>query len=306
MLQALIAHSLSLTPSYIARLANTASHRYKHFTIPKANGGVRDIFHPARPLKAIQRWLRSEIISRFPVHNAAAAYRKGRSIGDHASIHLESRYLLRVDLASFFESITADDMAAYINDRADLLPSGWTDTDTHLFLQLVCMNQRLTIGAVTSPDLSNALCYRIDDILTKRCADRDVTYTRYADDMFFSTSTPNVLADVPALVEDTIKSVPYPASLRINVAKTRHSSLKRRRRITGVVLSCEGRLSLGRKFKRRVRSQIHRLDSLGPRDRARLAGLLAHVKDIEPAFFNRLVVKYGVKASAASRPPSQT
>ena len=303
MLQALMAHSLSLTPGYVGRLANTASYRYKHFTIPKARGGRRDIFHPARPLKALQRWLQSEIISKLPVHDAAAAYRKGRNIADHARIHLKSRYLLRVDLTSFFESITAEDISAYINSHGSHLPAGWTNADTQLFVAIVCMNGRLTIGAVTSPGISNALCFVLDERLARWCAETDITYTRYADDMFFSTSVPDLLGNVPALVEETLGSVPYPASLHINYSKTRHSSLKRRRRVTGLVLSAQGRLCLGRGLKRRIRSQIHRLDTLDTRERTQLAGLLAHVKDLEPAFFNRLVLKYGDGASAASRPP---
>jgi RNA-directed DNA polymerase len=137
--------------------------------------------------------------------------------------------------------------------------------------------------------------------LARTCGEAGITYTRYADDLFFSTSTPNILRDVQAVVEAALRSIPYPGSLRVNTQKTRHSSLKRHRRVTGLVLSSQGELSLGRDLKRRIRSQIHRLDSLGSAERARLAGLLAHVRDVEPAFFNRLVLKYGDKASSACR-----
>lgn len=304
MLLDIMARSLSLTPRYIANLANTASHRYKHFTIAKASGGRRDIYHPAKPLKAVQRWLQSGVVDRLPLHNAAAAYRKGRNIADHARTHLKSRYLLRIDLADFFESITADDIAAYLADQTAILPKGWTAADTYLFVQLVCRDKRLTIGAITSPGLSNALCYSLDRILATQCAKADIVYTRYADDMFFSTLVPNLLGGMHTLVEETLKAVPYPASLKINPTKTRHSSLKRRRRVTGIVLSTQGGISLGRRFKRVIRSQIHRLDELAPRERTRLAGLLAHVKDIEPDFFNRLVLKYGEKVLKAAHSPT--
>ena len=265
MLQHLIAQSLGLTPDYLHKLGQSASHRYKHYTIPKSRGGIRDIYHPAKPLKAVQRWLQSHIISQWEVHNAAAAYRPHKNIADHARLHLGSRYLLHLDLASFFESITADDISAYILTNIDwAVPNGWTDSDTKLFVRFVCMNGRLTIGAVTSPSISNALCKSLDHALTTRCLELDVTYTRYADDMFFSTCSSHVLRDVPRFVEHTLRSIPYPTSLALNPAKTRHSSLKRHRRVTGLVLTTQGTISLGRRFKRSIRTQIYRSHELTP------------------------------------------
>lgn len=108
----------------------------------------------------------------------------------------------------------------------------------------------------------------------------DIVYTRYADDLFFSTSNQDVLKSMPDIVESTLRSIPYPSSLRLNEAKTRHSSVKRR-----------------------IRSRVHQLESLDQHERAQLAGLLAYAKDCEPAFFNRLVLKYGEKAVVAALPP---
>ena len=124
MLREMMARSLGLSPRYITRLANNASHRYFHFTIEKRSGGRRDIYHPAKPLKAVQRWLQEVIVSPLPLHDAAAAYRNGLNIADHARRHLKCRYLLRVDLATFFESITADDVAASSTIRLDTLAAG--------------------------------------------------------------------------------------------------------------------------------------------------------------------------------------
>ena len=71
--------------------------------------------------------------------------------------HLKSRYPLRVDLADFFESITGKDVAADLADHTPSLPSGWNASNTELFTQLVCRYERLTIGSITSPGLSNAI-----------------------------------------------------------------------------------------------------------------------------------------------------
>lgn len=300
MLKDMMVRSLSLTPRYVARLARTASHRYYHFTKAKASGGYRDIYHPSKDLKGMQRWLQDAVVSHLPVHPSAAAYRRHRNIADHAGQHLKSRYLLSMDLAGFFESITAKDIAAYLADHVADLPNGWDEEDTQLFNQLVCRNERLTIGAITSPGLSNAVLLPLDQALEKLCKDLDVTYTRYADDMFFSTMVADVLGEMPSRVEKTLGSIPYPAGLTLNKAKTRHSSLKKQRRITGLILSTQGHLSLGRRFKRGLRTQVFKMDALGPKGQRRLAGLLAYINDVEPDFFNRLVLKYGQKVSQAA------
>jgi RNA-directed DNA polymerase len=146
------------------------------------------------------------------------------------------------------------------------------------------------------------MCVRLDEALFLR-ASPNVTYTRYADDLFFSASKPNLLGAFPTIVQEVLASLPYPVGLKVNAAKTRHSSLKRRRRVTGLILSSQGVISTGRSFKRRVRTLVHRVDELSFRDRAILAGLIAFIRDVEPQFFNRLVIKYGEGAIRAAKMP---
>lgn len=93
---------LSLPAGYVARLIRTASHQYKRYEIPKRGGGMREIFHPSRRLKALQRWLLANVVESWPVHGAAMAYIPGVSIMDNARVHAESKYLLRMDLEKFF------------------------------------------------------------------------------------------------------------------------------------------------------------------------------------------------------------
>jgi RNA-directed DNA polymerase len=137
--------------------------------------------------------------------------------------------------------------------------------------------------------------------LRKACVERAITYTRYADDMFFSTLAPNILGEIPDLVATTLKTLKYPGSLQVNASKTRHSSLKRRRRVTGLVVSTQGTISIGRRLKRRTRSLVHNFNSLDGLEKSRLSGWLAYIRDVEPAFFNRLVVKYGKRVALAAR-----
>lgn len=297
-----IASSLRLSTDYIEKLARSASHRYREYTIPKRHGGLRTIHHPAKPLKAIQRWLLREVIEDLPVNDCAFAYRKGKNIAAHAKIHVRSRFLLRMDVKDFFPSITADDITNYITRHAKLFPS-WHSEDVKLFCQLVCRNGQLTIGAPTSPGLSNALCYDLDVSLRRLAAESEVVYTRYADDLFFSTRIRDLLRNIELRVTEIMENFECPANLRINRDKTRHSSKRGRRQVTGIVLGSDDRIYFGRQLKRRIRSMVHNIETLESEDSAYLAGMLAFCKDVEPDFINALMLKYGTKNVERARKP---
>jgi RNA-directed DNA polymerase len=283
---------LGLPVPFIRGVARKASHAYKVYAIKKRDGGYRRIAHPARPLKALQRWLLHHVIEDWPVHEAAFAYVGGRNIYQNAERHSSSRYLLRMDFKSFFSSILAGDVAAFLANGVPRTEE-WTAEDRRVFVQIVCRGGRLTVGAPTSPALSNALCFRLDHLCTALSEDRGVVYTRYADDLFFSTRSTNVLRTIPAAVGEILSKLDVPSHLKINASKERHSSKRGRRQVTGIVLASDGRAVLGRSRKRFIRRQVHNLDDLEPPERASLRGLIAFAMDIEPRFINSLILKYG-------------
>src|SRR5262245_18561054 len=101
---------LIIPQGYVLQVASSASHRYKEYQIPKRTGGLRTIHHASKELKLFQRWLLRNVIEKFPVHYSATAYRKGFGIVRNAERHVRSKYLLRVDLANFFPSLTDQDI----------------------------------------------------------------------------------------------------------------------------------------------------------------------------------------------------
>jgi RNA-directed DNA polymerase len=169
-----MAADLGLTPQFIAAFARGASHAYKSYPIRKRNGDTRTIHHPSKQLKSMQRWLLFYVIEKLPIHAAATAYRKHRSIFDNARAHANTKFLLRMDCTQFFPSITEADLMLYIQERPSFF-SGWSALDIDIFCKLICRNSRLTIGAPTSPAISNAICYDMDSALSDLCSKRGVT-----------------------------------------------------------------------------------------------------------------------------------
>jgi hypothetical protein len=295
MLAEAIAHETGLAPSVIEQLARSASHFYKVYAIDKRHGDQKRIIQqPSRALKFLQRWIVANVIQDVPVHSAAAAYVTGSSVKKHAEKHVKNNYLLRLDFHQFFPSIKGSDIRRHLVKNRPYLHFV-EDTDIELLVAAVTRSGGLVIGAPSSPALSNQIMFQFDDLLHSWCTDSTVTYTRYADDLYFSTRTPDVLRLAQEKVVELLGSIEYP-KLSLNDDKTVHTSRKKKRLVTGLSLSSDGKVSLGREKKRKIRSMIHKhkvVAGLESKERAYLAGYLAYAHSVEPQFIASLERKYG-------------
>ena len=208
---------------------------------------------------------------------------------ENARVHADNRFLLRLDLQSFFPSISSDDIDNFLQNSRPR----WSSEDRTHFTRFVCRHRSLTIGAPTSPSLSNAVCYKMDEQIYRSMTAQQVAYSRYADDMFFSTMNPGILGNVSEFVEDVLNTISYPSYLTLNVLKTHHSSMKNRRQVTGLIITTDGNVTIGRRKKRYIRSRIYKYGTLTREEKRSLAGYLAYIQDVEPDFLNALILKYG-------------
>ena len=165
---------------------------------------------------------------------------------------------------------------------------------------------RLSICAPSSPALSNALLYDFDCRVAACRDDRKVNYTRCVDDLTFSSHIPGALQEIHGAVRKICGSMQSP-QLRLNEAKTVGSSRKHRRRVTGLILTNDGEVSLGRDKKRAIRAGVHHYSQgrLDPPAARRLGGLVAFASSVEPGFVARLVKRYGADVLDRLRHPRQ-
>lgn len=285
----------------IRRIIFNAPVRYKVYKIAKKHGGFREIAQPAQEVKALQRVLESEFLSKLPIHPAAMAYRKGRSIRDNALMHVENGPILKMDFREFFPSIRPRHWHDYCDDRGifrDPVERAIT-TNILFFRRRGSSITRLAIGAPSSPHLSNLLMYKFDALITEKIEKDFVTYTRYADDLTFSAKRTGYLTVVQEAVRETIREVPWP-TLTINEGKTVVATTKFHRQVTGLVLTNDQNVSIGHVRKRNLRAAVHRasLGQLNAEQLGQLAGNLAFVNAVEPDFLARLEKKYGAEVLA--------
>ncbi|HCU0428652.1 retron St85 family RNA-directed DNA polymerase [Serratia sp. PGPR-27] len=274
----------------------TVPRRYKQFTIDKRNGEPRLIAQPAKQVKALQVSVLSELKRYIPIHECAYAYQSGRNIKANALLHAKNSYLLKMDFKNFFLSIKPEVFLNVLSKHGIAVSEDDALSIANLFFWKLRRNSplRLSIGAPSSPFISNATMYFFDSYLSAECKKIDVDYSRYADDLTFSTKTKGILKDIPLLVKKALEMNDL-KTIKINNSKTVFSSKKFNRHVTGITLNNNGDISLGRNKKRFLSSRIHyySLGLLNNDDILELKGLLGFANYIEPIFLERMKVKYG-------------
>lgn len=282
----------------IASYINRAPHRYKVYKIPKRNGsGSRVIAQPAKELKVLQKAALNMPLLDLPIHKSAFAYMDGIGIKQNAQKHSKNQYLLKMDFSDFFPSITSNDLVCHVEKHKEKLEEKEKVALKKLFFWCVkgSTEHRLSIGAPSSPFLSNTMLFDFDTIVNRFCIQEKITYTRYADDLTFTTNVSGLLFELPKYIEGVLKDIEYP-NLKINQSKTVFSSKKNNRHVTGLVLTNANTISIGRDRKRYIRSLVYGFcnKKLSNDESLKLRGLISFAKHIEPTYYRSLVKKYSL------------
>jgi RNA-directed DNA polymerase len=291
MLRETLAEKSGMSSSRIERLQVNASKMYKTYPIPKRDGSDRIISQPTPELKAVQRWLARGVFQRMPVSSCATAYKKGASIRSNAEAHARSAFTIHMDFKDFFPSFSHENITRFLSEATRL-----SQDDISFCSDIVSRNGCLTIGAPSSPSITNALMYSFDFSVEKWCSDRGLVYTRYADDINISATPSGALTEVEDVIRNTADAFKY-ADLRINDKKTAYLSRKYRRSITGINVTPKGTISIGRDRKRENKALVYRckMGTLQDDMLWKLGGLIAFAHDVEPKFVDALRKKYGAE-----------
>jgi RNA-directed DNA polymerase len=294
-----ISEKLIIEQSEIALFIKKSPYSYKTFYIKKRNSNKkRKISQPSRALKLVQKLVLSDFLQDLPIHKCATAYQKNIGIKDNAKAHVKNDFLLKMDFSNFFPSIKPEDLIKHYEKYKNSM----SDADKNSLKKIFFLGNRkntnveLSIGAPSSPFISNTLLYDFDQKINAYCSERNITYTRYADDIAFSTNIKNSLYEIPDVVKKILIEIDYP-KLKINKEKTVFASKKKNRHLTGLVLTNENTLSIGRTKKREIKTLVFLFSkkSLGKEKSFYLRGYISYISDVDPEFYSSLVKKYGIQ-----------
>ncbi|EAR53624.1 putative reverse transcriptase [Photobacterium sp. SKA34] len=273
----------------------TAPRKYKEFKIKKRSGGFRTISQPSKDVKIYQYAIIENVLNNLSIHDSATAYRKGKSIYHNAFPHKDSMWILKLDFKDFFHSIRPEHLKSYLLDEIKGISSIEVDILNHylFWMDKTDRKLKLSIGAPSSPIVSNIIMYKFDENVSNICSKFNVIYTRYADDLTLSANSRECLLEtekeLKALVEET--QIPL---LVLNDKKRVLIGEHKSKRITGVVITHESKLSVGRYKRKKVKAMLHLYANgkLNEEDIPILHGTLAYIKSIEDNYYRSLRDKY--------------
>jgi RNA-directed DNA polymerase len=255
--------------------------KYKEFEIPKKSGGVRRIAAPQDELKLLQRRLADLLQDCLDEINKNAAgdsqakplgqishgFKRGSSICTNARKHRNRRYVFNIDLTDFFGTINFGRVRGFFikDERFHLNPKVAT-----IFAQIACFKQSLPQGSPCSPVISNLIGNILDTHLVKLADRTGCIYTRYADDLTFSTNKRCFPRSI-AIQSDDDNHVWMPGSellrlvtysgFAINQKKTRMQYRCSRQEVTGLVVN--KKVNIRREYRHNTRAMAHRLFKKG-------------------------------------------
>jgi RNA-directed DNA polymerase len=241
-----VADLLEITPKYLRSILYSRRERelYRHFTIPKSSGGVRQIEAPPVALKILQEKLNRVFSLVYRPKPSVHGYVSRRSILTNANLHLGKRWVLNIDLEDFFPSIHLGRIRGALMSRGYSLPAS---PATVLAQLCTTFDGKLPQGAPTSPILSNIICSRLDGQMMALARRYGLTYSRYCDDISLSARQPLFPIDIARAVGGwTGDNVILGAALRdvidsnkfaINPTKSRLQSKECRQAVTGITVN---------------------------------------------------------------------
>ncbi len=235
--------------------------QYKSFVIPKKKGGGRSIQAPGPKLKLIQQkinralqhyylLIKPEPVNGFVINTERAYY--SSPLWKNAKIHTNRCEVLNIDLQNFFPSISASRVYNLFLSEHFSFPK-----EVAQALALLCTYERcLPTGAPTSPVVSNFISLGLDDELTAFCNRHQLYYTRYADDLTFSSDKP-ISAETILFLSQIINDNGFV----VNQKKLRISGGNSRQVVTG--LTVNDKVNVNREFLKKTRAMLFDLRTNG-------------------------------------------
>ena len=238
---------------------------YKTFSLAKRTGGVRQIYSPANSLKIIQRKLNQVLHAVYRSRSSVHGFVRNRSIRSNAERHLHAEWLLNFDLADFFPNIHFGRVRGLFISQPYSLPNEAAQT----LAQICCYERILPAGAPTSPMVANMICGQLDAQMKALAKQYGCVYTRYADDITFSTKSPRLAPAIAFrdavkkrwIIGDEVRNIVTANNFSINENKTHVRSRSSRQEVTGVLIN-DG-LNVSRTLVRQVRAMLHAWENYG-------------------------------------------
>lgn len=313
-----LSYLLCMEHRNLRQLVKSASSYYKYFAIKKRRGGLRRIMSPYNELRDVQTWIKENILDKIELPNCVKAFVKGRNIMENAKMHEGRKYILKVDITNFFESIGVRQVyVAFRKMGYDRSVAAWLanlctakiedykyeqledqEEIQKLFNDLYHKSEPFLVqGAPTSPGLANIICNRMDKRMMGLANKHGFTYSRYADDMTFSADKKDRLPKV-----SMIRKIVETEGFHLNEEKIELLHEGNRQIVTGLLV--DNHVRVPGRYKKDIKRHIHFCLKYGGREHFHriapgkafgkewLAGRIRYIHSVEPETAKKLWAEF--------------
>lgn len=272
-----LAMEIGMESGYINYLIWSRENQYIFFLLQKKNkeAAPREIMAPKEQLKYIQRWININILQKAKFNDYIKGFVPGSSILQNAKVHSGAKYILKIDLLKFFDCIDQKKvygifrMFGYVKNlawdfaklcTAEHRYSYWqsfNEDDFSILKEYISGNPAvLPQGAPTSPLIANLVASRLDKRLGQLALKRGVKYSRYADDLCFSS---NLRGQIPSI--SFLSKIIEEEGFFINREKVKFLKRGGKQYVTG--LSVTNGVSVEKKKRRQVFTHLYFANKYG-------------------------------------------
>jgi len=269
-----LADILNINISFLTRTlyVNNIEGYYTSFEINKRSGGTRIINAPSDELKEIQVRLSDLLLDCIDALNKdkqiqsklSHGFSRDCSIITNAALHRNKKNVLNIDLKDFFDCFNFGRVRGFFIKNKDF--ELHEDIAT-VIAKIACYKNALPQGSPCSPVISNLITHSLDIRLVKLAQRNSATYSRYADDITFSTRKPAFSKylvkeiDGNSCAGKKLNNEITRAGFEINDKKTRVQFKDSRQDVTGLIVN--KKINTKSEYWRTARAMCHELFKSG-------------------------------------------
>ena len=254
-----LARDLGFEPKTLYAVSYHRDRHYRTVRIPKADGSHRRLSVPDEILKSIQRAVYRTLLAYMPISPYATAYRFGVSLRRNAAPHCRQKRVLKLDIYRFYDHIL------YASVKNSAFPGRIYAEPLRVLLTMLCYDRDcLPQGAPTSPAIANIVMRDFVMAAGAWCRARDISYTRYCDDLTFSGDFD------PLAVYEFVSGLLRQAGFYVNRKKIVLADAGQRQLVTGLLVN--EKVAVPDEYRRRVRQELYYCKRFGTAEHLRYKG----------------------------------
>ena len=261
-----------------------------------------DFTKESKKLKDFHAFLHDILFQNLYINKSVYSYKKNCTVYDTVFLHKESKYFFKTDIKNFFHNINKNLILICLRNNLNNFPEG-TEKFIDNILEMITYNNFLPVGFITSPSISNAILYEFDNFMENYSKENNFIYSRYSDDLIFSSNNLDCLKNLKDLVNKKLAEL-YDNNFILNEEKTKLLNKSKKVKLLGLVITPDNHITVEKHKKENIKQLLYFYKNdknkfeklLNEKYNGTLSkayGSLNYISDIDKSFIAYLRKKYG-------------